>query len=175
MILDTNALSAFIEGDGAVGALVSAMTRVVIPVIVLGEFRYGIAQSRHRESYESWLSENLSDFDIVNITEATTLTYAAIRLQLKRSGRPIPANDVWIAALALQHRLPILSRDEHFDAVDKVRREAWYAQSGSDGTIVQRYDRASILSACRYVLFEQPTHDGLTHGSRCPACGHLAL
>ena len=125
MILDTNALSAFIEGDSAVGALVSAMIRVVVPVIVLGEFRYGIAQSRHRKSYESWLSENLSDFEIAEISEATTMSYAAIRLQLKRSGRPLPANDVWIAALALQYRLPVLSRDEHFDVVEDVRRHGW--------------------------------------------------
>ena len=125
MILDTNALSAFIEGDSAVGALVSAMIRVVVPVIVLGEFRYGIAQSRHRKSYESWLSENLSDFEIAEISEATTVSYSAIRLQLKRSGRPLPANDVWIAALALQYRLPVLSRDEHFDVVEDVRRHGW--------------------------------------------------
>jgi len=44
---------------------------------------------------------------------------------LKKLGRPIPANDAWIAALALQHRLPVMSRDEHFDAVPGLRREAW--------------------------------------------------
>ena len=125
MILDTNALSAFIEGDAAVGALVSAATRVVIPVIVLGEFRYGFAQSRHRNSYESWLLQNLPDFEIVDIAAATTVPYAAIRLQLKRSGRLIPANDAWIAALALQHRLPILSRDQHFDVVPQIDRRSW--------------------------------------------------
>ena len=46
----------------------------------------------------------------------TTLPYAPLRATLKRLGRPIPANDTWIAALAMQHGLPILSRDEHFDA-----------------------------------------------------------
>jgi tRNA(fMet)-specific endonuclease VapC len=44
---------------------------------------------------------------------------------LKRSGRPIPANDAWIAALALQHRLPVLSRDEHFDVVPDLDRRTW--------------------------------------------------
>ena len=53
------------------------------------------------------------------------MAYAGLRVALRRSGRPIPANDAWIAALALQHRLPILSRDEHFDVVAGVERTAW--------------------------------------------------
>lgn len=58
-------------------------------------------------------------------TAETTVAYAALRVSLKRAGRPIPANDAWIAALALQHRLPVLSRDEHFDAVPDLERTAW--------------------------------------------------
>ena len=125
MILDTNALSAFVDGDGGVGAILQAQPRAAIPVIVLGEFRYGIAESRHRKAYESWLDAQLQHFDILAITEQTTITYAALRVGLKRSGRPIPANDAWIAALALQHRLPILSRDTHFDAVAGLHRASW--------------------------------------------------
>jgi phosphatidylserine synthase len=93
--------------------------------IVLGEFRYGIAQSKHRSAYEAWLKSQLPSFDILAVTEGTTVAYAALRVALKRSGRPIPANDAWIAALAMQHRLPILSRDEHFDALSGVRRIGW--------------------------------------------------
>ena len=125
MILDTNALSAFIDGDDAVGKLLRAQPRAAIPVIVLGEFRYGIALSRHRKVYESWLDTNLPHFDILKISEDTTKTYVAVRMELKRSGRPIPANDAWIAALALQYRMPVLSRDEHFDAVTNVERQTW--------------------------------------------------
>lgn len=125
MILDTNALSAFIDGEPAVGVRLSSETHVAIPVIVLGEFRYGIAGSRYRDRYERWLTDHLSSFEILAVTEPTTLTYARVRASLKKLGRPIPANDAWIAALALQHRLPVMSRDEHFDAVPGLRREAW--------------------------------------------------
>ena len=125
MILDTNALSAFVDGEPAVGARLSVEVRVAIPVIALGEFRYGISGSRHRRAYERWLEDHLPDFEILTVTDVTTLTYARVRLSLKKLGRPIPANDVWIAALALQHRLPVLSRDEHFDAVAGLRRETW--------------------------------------------------
>ena len=125
MILDTNALSAFIDGEPAVGARLSVEAHVAIPVIVLGEFRYGISGSRHRGKYEQWLEDHLPEFEILAVTEPTTVTYARVRVSLKKLGRPIPANDAWIAALALQHHLPVMSRDEHFDAVPGVRRETW--------------------------------------------------
>ena len=55
----------------------------------------------------------------------TAIAYAGLRVALRRLGRPIPANDAWIAALALQHRLPVLSRDEHFDVVVGIERKSW--------------------------------------------------
>jgi len=122
LILDTNALSAFIDGDADVGAILGEQRQAAIPVIVLGEFRYGILGSRHRKTYEQWLDEHLSDFELLAITIETTVPYAQLRVALKRLGRPIPANDAWIAALAIQHGIPILSRDEHFDEVPYVRR-----------------------------------------------------
>ena len=125
MSLDTNALSAFADGEEGVGEILRQQPRAAIPVIVLGEFRYGIAGSRHRSAYEKWLDVHLLHFDLLSITSETTIPYASLRGTLKRLGRPIPANDAWIAALAMQHRLPILSRGEHFDALPDLRRLTW--------------------------------------------------
>ena len=125
MILDTNALSAFVDGEPSVGDILGHHARAALPVIVLGEFRYGIAQSRHRAQYEGWLAAHLPDFEVLSITDETASAYAALRLGLKRAGRRIPANHAWIAALALQHGLTVLSRDEHFDAVANLKRESW--------------------------------------------------
>lgn len=125
MILDTNALSAFVDGEEGVAEVLRRQARAAIPVIVLGEFRYGISQSRHRPAYEEWLKSQLPHFDVLPITEETSVAYAMLKLSLKRAGRPIPANDAWIAALALQHRLPVLSRDGHFDAVPGLDRKSW--------------------------------------------------
>ena len=94
-------------------------------MIVLGEHRYGIAASRHRATYESWLEAHLLQFDVLEVTEETALVYAGLGAALRRSGQPIPANDAWIAALALQHRMAVLSRDEHFDVVPGLRRQSW--------------------------------------------------
>jgi len=125
VILDTNALSAFVDGEAGVRDALRREVRAVIPVIVLGEFRYGIAGSRHRAAYEAWLEAQLPHFEILTVTDGTAVAYARLRVALRRSGRPIPANDAWIAALALQHRLPILSRDEHFDVVAGIERKGW--------------------------------------------------
>ena len=125
MILDTNALSAFADGDSDVGEILRWQPQAAIPVIVLGEFRYGIAASRHRGAYEAWLDSQLPHFDVLSITDETAIAYAALRVALKRLGDPIPANDAWIAALAMQHRLPILSRDRHFDVIPDLDRKSW--------------------------------------------------
>lgn len=125
MILDTNALSAWAEGLATVEASFRSADRLVVPSVVLGEYYFGIRQSRHRSRYEEWLRRYLPLAEIAAVTSATADTYADIRLELKRLGNPIPLNDAWIAALARQHSLPVLSNDTHFDVVDGVRRIAF--------------------------------------------------
>ena len=125
MILDTNALSAAADDDPAVIALLADADEVAIPVIVLGEYRYGIAQSRNRTSYANWLKGLLQDCLLLDIHEPTAQYYAEITLELKQKGKPIPTNDVWIAALCRQHGLPLLSRDRHFDLVAGTKRIDW--------------------------------------------------
>ena len=125
MILDTNALSAWAEGLASVEASFRSADRIVIPSVVLGEYYFGIRQSRHRNRYEDWLRRYLPLAEIATVTQATADVYADIRLELKRLGTPIPPNDAWIAALARQHDLPIMSNDTHFDVVDGLQRIAF--------------------------------------------------
>lgn len=125
MILDTNALSAWAEGDVSIEPVLRSATEVVIPVIVLGEFDYGIRQSRHFQRYADWLDANLSSVEIALIDRDVAHAYGAMRLELKQAGTPIPINDTWIAAVARQRGLPVVSRDAHFDEVPGVRRVAW--------------------------------------------------
>lgn len=125
MILDTNALSAAADGDPAIVTHLEQADQVAIPVIVLGEYRYGIAQSRHRTAYESWLKGLLNDCLVLDVQEPTTPHYSEIIQDLKRKGKPIPTNDIWIAALCRQHAMPLLTRDRHFDAVTGIKRVAW--------------------------------------------------
>lgn len=125
MILDTNALSAFADGVSAVVQQIAAADELHVPVIVLGEYRFGIATSRRRREYERWLARGRSFWNVLPLVEETATHYASIRQQLKSAGALLPANDVWIAALARQHDLPVLTRDVHFDAVPGLTRLSW--------------------------------------------------
>ena len=125
MILDTNALSALADGDPALQPILIQASRTAIPVIALGEYRYGILHSRDQARYEKWLAEYLHHFQILEIDETTTVAYSVIRSELRKAGTPIPSNDTWIAALGRQHSLVILSRDRHFDLVPGIVRQGW--------------------------------------------------
>jgi tRNA(fMet)-specific endonuclease VapC len=125
LILDTSALSAVADGEASAMELIAGADRVAVPVIVLGEYRLGIAQSRHRASYESWLRQWIAAVTVLDIDDGTTQSYSAIGLELKRKGKPIPTSDLWIASLCRQHSLPLASRDKHFDSVARLRRLIW--------------------------------------------------
>jgi len=125
MILDTNALSAFADGVPPVVQQIAIADELHVPVIVLGEYSFGIATSRRRREYEAWLARGRALWNVLPLVEETATHYAEIRQQLKRAGAPLLANDVWIAALARQHDLPVLSRDAHFDTVSGLTRLSW--------------------------------------------------
>ena len=125
LILDTNALSAAAEKHPGVMVVLADVQQLVLPVVVIGEYRYGIAQSRHRARYRRWLDSLINDCTVLDIDEQSTNHYAAITVELRQAGKPIPTNDLWIAALCRQHDLPLLSRDRHFDVVSGIRRVDW--------------------------------------------------
>jgi tRNA(fMet)-specific endonuclease VapC len=125
VILDTNGLSAIADGDPALEPILRKATEVAVPVIVLGEYRYGILQSRHRLRYQEWLAESIYKYRVLDVDEETAIAYAVLRSELKKAGTPIPSSDVWIAALCRQHSFALLSRDRHFDMIRGIERIDW--------------------------------------------------
>lgn len=125
MIFDTNALSAFLLADRALLAAIPAHTVIRLPVIVLGEYRFGLLKSRERAKLGRLLDEFQHVVEVLPVDAMTVQPYAEIREQLHKAGKPIPQNDAWIAALAIQHHLPVLTKDHHFDAIDGLRCVTW--------------------------------------------------
>lgn len=125
MLLDTNALSALAARDEELITTLKSAPRLCVTIISAGEYVYGLTQSRHQNELADWLEAFLSRAELLHIGRKTLPHYAEVRRQLKQDGTPIPANDCWIAALAKEHRLPIASRDKHFDAVKGLRRISW--------------------------------------------------
>lgn len=125
MILDTNALSALAQGSDTLVLAARGVESFSVPIVVIGEYEFGVARSKHRAALARWLEGLLAASRVLDLDRHTASVYATAREALRARGRPIPSNDLWIAALALQHDLPVLSRDAHFDEVEGVRRIAW--------------------------------------------------
>ena len=125
VILDTNAISALFEGHTGLARVLDSCTRPSLPVIAIGEYRYGLRRSRLRQQIEPLLDTLIAESHVLRVDEATALAYAGVRSELREAGRPIPENDVWIAALSRQHQLPVLSLDSHFDSIPDLIRIRW--------------------------------------------------
>jgi len=125
MLLDSNAISVLAAGDEALTETIEQAPRLCVAIISVGEYHYGLTQSKHQAELSEWLEAFLQRAEILSIGRATLPHYAEVRRQLKKDATPIPANDCWIAAIAKEHRLAIVSRDKHFDSVKGVRRITW--------------------------------------------------
>jgi predicted nucleic acid-binding protein len=125
MILDTNAVSALLAGDDKLGGILGSASRHHLPLPVIAEYQFGLLAVRRRRRLESLFRRLEAESIVLCPDRETADWYAAIRYELKQKGKPIPENDLWIAAMARQGSLAIVSRDPHFDAIPGVRRIAW--------------------------------------------------
>jgi tRNA(fMet)-specific endonuclease VapC len=125
VILDTNAVSALLGGDESLGKLLANAERHHLPVPVIGEYHFGLLSSRKRRRLDSLFRRLEADSIVLCPDRVTANVYASIRFDLKQQGTPIPENDVWIAALAQQYSLEIVSRDPHFDYIEGIKRLDW--------------------------------------------------
>jgi len=125
MLLDTNAISAWAKGDSALWSVLRPDRTWHLPSIALGEYRYGLLKSTRRAELERWLVQ-IEEACIVLAADATTARhYANLRLAIDNQRAEIPYHDLWIAALALQHNLKVVSRDTHFDSMAGIHRIGW--------------------------------------------------
>ena len=125
MILDTNAVSALFDGDTALARVLGLAPKHELPTIVIGEYRYGLARSRHRRTLIPLLETLIRESVVLDVGLGTAAAYARVRGRLRVIGRPLPENDVWIGALAIEHDLDVVSRDAHFDHIEGLRRRSW--------------------------------------------------
>lgn len=125
MILDTNAISAFADNDQRLLKVLPRDRPLYLPVVAIGEYRFGLQSSRERQARENWLDRLIECSNVLDITLSTSAFYSNVRAELKFRHVKIPPNDSWISALALQHQLPVLTRDAHFDHITGVRRVGW--------------------------------------------------
>ena len=124
-LLDTNIAIALIEGDTNVNGRLNAADEVYVPVIVVGELYYGARYSGRVARNLRRIDEFVRANSILVCDVETAQHFGLIRSNLRKKGRPIPENDIWIAAVVLQHNLTLTTRDAHFSSVDNLVVEAW--------------------------------------------------
>lgn len=119
LLLDTNRLSDVLGEDETVRDVLETAEAIYVPVIVLGEMRAGFKAGRRAVDNERRLSWFLSQEGVstLGIEPAVSHRYAAVHRDLRARGEPIPTNDLWIAATALEHGLVLYTRDAHFAKV----------------------------------------------------------
>jgi tRNA(fMet)-specific endonuclease VapC len=124
-LLDTNAVIALQRSEPLLLGLLKPGEDWLIPSIVMGELYYGAFNSDRAQENKDVLRALSQDVTILPCDGDTSELYGDIRHTLKMKGRPIPDNDIWIAALARQHGLPLVTRDSHFNEVDQLTLESW--------------------------------------------------
>ncbi|MEK7859623.1 MAG: type II toxin-antitoxin system VapC family toxin [Elusimicrobiota bacterium] len=122
--LDTNAYRAAAEGDAKTVEVLQRAEEVRLPFVALGELRAGFAAGTQGRKNEARLTEflNTPRVSILYADEQTTHHYASLFAELRRQGTPIPTNDLWIAALVVQHDLLLLTGDAHFSKISRIVR-----------------------------------------------------
>ena len=124
LALDANRYVDFCKGQTAAVEPLRKAQEIVLPFIVLAELRAGFRLGNRRDKNEAILARFLQSprVAVLFADEGTTHFYAELFAELRQAGTPIPTNDLWIAALVVQHDLTLLTRDKHFDRLPRIPR-----------------------------------------------------
>jgi tRNA(fMet)-specific endonuclease VapC len=124
-LLDTNIIIALLDVETVVVDQIAQADYVFIPVIAVAELFYGARKSKRVKENLERIEDLLAKHEIVGCNVNTARQYGQVKNRLKLKGSPLPENDIWIAALALQYNFILVTRDAHFQEVDELQIVAW--------------------------------------------------
>ncbi len=120
-LLDTNTVISFMRKDEKTVEAIHELEEVFIPVTVVGELYYGAFKSKKIKENLKNISELLKIISVLGNDVETARIYGDLKSKLKEKGRPIPENDIWIASIAKQYKLTIMTTDQHFEAIENLK------------------------------------------------------
>lgn len=124
-LLDTNIVIALFARDALVHRRLQQASHVFLPCVALGELYYGAYYSTRVAANSRRIDELATRSAVLNCDSGTARQYGRIKNRLRSRGRPLPENDIWIAAIAQQHQLTLVSRDQHFKDLEHLSWEVW--------------------------------------------------
>ncbi|WP_245952707.1 type II toxin-antitoxin system VapC family toxin [Pedobacter cryoconitis] len=124
-LLDTNIISALFKGEKTIADRIDNADEVYIPVIVLGELYYGARYSTNVQKNIDNINRLVQTYEVLNSNQETASIYGEIKASLRKKGKPIPENDIWIATIAKQYQLTLVTRDRHFNEIDALLTAKW--------------------------------------------------
>jgi tRNA(fMet)-specific endonuclease VapC len=124
-LLDTSVVVEVFAGDAAVEAQLRSADELYLSAITLGELHYGAAYSARPEANAARIESFAETCTSVGVDAETAVHFGQLKAALRRSGRLIPENDLWIAACALRHDMVLATRDAHFAAIPRLVRADW--------------------------------------------------
>ena len=124
-LLDTNIIIAFFANEQAILSRMKEAKKIFLPSIAIGELHYGARKSAQTDANLTRINQLVVRSIVLSSDEETAYWYGIVKDQLRRAGNPIPANDIWIAAIAIQRNLILATRDKHFKIVDGLDIEMW--------------------------------------------------
>lgn len=119
-LLDTTAAIALLNNDAKATIVVGQAEAIFLPIIAVGELYLGAENSSRVMENVAKVDQLITKYPVLLCDLVTTREYAKIDVQLRRTGQPIPQNDMWIAAIAVQHSLVVLAKDKHFTTAANV-------------------------------------------------------
>lgn len=124
-LLDTNIIIAIFAEEESIAVKLAQADEVFIPSIALGELYYGARSSGRPEANIERVNELAANCAVLACDAETARHYGIVKSVLRVKGKPLPENDIWVASLAIQHNLTVVSRDGHFYEVDSLDIESW--------------------------------------------------
>lgn len=129
VLLDTNIIIDIFKNDVGVIQAINTAESLFISSISLGELFYGAYNSSRLTSHLKETKEVSKSINVLAVGKTTADHYGKIKTQLRKKGRPVPENDIWIAAIAMQFDLTLITKDKHFSEIEGLKLELWSVKS----------------------------------------------
>lgn len=125
ILLDTNIIVDLFRGNLHIFNRITETQQIDIPFVVLTELIFGAYKSKSKDKHLAQIERFVEGCNVLHSDERVTEFYAEIKVKLLAAGKPIPENDIWIAAIAKRYKRTLITRDNHFKQIPELAAEYW--------------------------------------------------